>query len=33
MSELKQPMTLTDKIYLSSCTLLIVYLLFKTATK
>ena len=31
--ELKQPMTLSDKIYLTSCSVLIIYLLFKTATK
>ena len=31
--ELKQTMTLTDKIYLTSCSVLIIYLLFKTATK
>ena len=31
--ELKQPMTLTDKIYLTSCSLLIIYVLFKTANK
>lgn len=31
--ELKNPMTFTDKIYLTSCSLLIIYVLFKTANK
>jgi len=31
--ELKHPMSLSDKIYLSGCSLLIVYILFKTASK